>query len=1188
MSRALLFACLVLPLCADVEPHAGMLRFPDISEDHIVFVYANDLWTVPRAGGLASPLASPPGQELLPRFSPDGRSVAFVGNYEGNRDLYVCPVVGGTARRLTYHPDGETLCDWTPDGRLLFYSGREAGNPRTQQLYTIGAEGGAPEMLPIPYGTVAAVSPDGNWLAYTPYTTDFRTWKRYRGGLAADIWLFELDSHASRRMTDWEGTDTAPMWHGSEVYYLSDAGPAHRLNLWVYDVPSGERRQVTSFTEQDVKFPAIHSGPRPAIVFQLGAELRVHDLETGESAPVTIRIPGDRPKLRPQAVDASRFIQAWNLSATGKRAVVQARGDIWTLPAEHGRPRNLTASAGVAERDPAWSPDGRWIACFTDASGEYALALTQSDGRGETRVLSDSLDVFLRRPEWSPDSEHLSFNDKTGAVWLYSLASDSLRLVDRDPWASDIDVDFSPDSRWIVYARAGERPQSALWLYSLESGERTQLTSGFFNDSAPAFDRQGEFLYFTSNRSFSPQYEDLGSSFIYANTGILMAVPLRADQASPFAPESDEESWEEDVGEADEPEADPDDDGISGTWTCTVRGATLPEPVEITLLLELGEDNSVGGEVRSPLGDGTVTGTWNPDEGTLSLALVAENGELASLQAVLTQGQLAGTLESQGQSFDIEGSRAADGGEAAADPAEEVVIDLDGFERRALALPLEPGSFRRLESNDQGHLLFIRGGGHNGGAARIRIVDIRADAVEEKTVTSAGDFRLSGDRAKLLALGGGAPRILDARAGASGKPVVTAGMRCVIEPRAEWKQLLTDAWRIQRDWFYDPTMHGVDWVGVREHYEGMLADCASREDVSYVIGEMIAELNVGHAYYWGGDGESAPSLSVGLLGADLRLEDGAVRIARILEGAPWDHDARGPLSQPGVAVSVGDYLLAVDGVPLAPDRDPYAAFLGLAGQTVELTIGSSPTDEDPRRILVEPLRSERELRYRAWVEEKRAAVDAATDGRVGYIHVPDTGVNGQNNLIRQFFGQLDKEALIVDERWNGGGQIPTRFIELLNRPVTNYWARRDGRDWTWPYDAHQGPKCMLINGPSGSGGDMFPWLFRQSGLGPLIGTRTWGGLVGISGNPALIDGGYTAVPTFAFYEQDGTWGVEGHGVDPDIEVVDDPALMADGGDPQLEEAIRWSLEELERNPYTPPQRPAYPDRSGMGLPEDER
>ena len=525
-----------------------------------------------------------------------------------------------------------------------------------------------------------------------------------------------------------------------------------------------------------------------------------------------------------------------------------------------------------------------------------------------------------------------------------------------------------------------------------------------------------------------------------------------------------------------------------------------------------------------------------------------------------------------------------------------VVIELEGFERRALKVPVDRGNFYNLAVNHKGKLVYTRGALRGSdGKPSIKIFDLddeKNEKREEKTVVKeAGAFKMSANGKKLLVRKEKKMAIVDAAPDQKlDNPISLTGMTARIDPRSEWRQVFTEAWRIQRDFFYDPNMHGVDWPAIREQYAAMLDDCVSRRDVAYVLGEMIAELNVGHAYVRSaGDIEKEPEVSVGMLGADYELDNGAYRIARIHEGAPWDIDARGPLSEPNVDVKEDDYLLAVNGVPLDTGKDPWGAFQGLADKVVTLTVSEKPTlDDDARDVVVKPLASERRLRYRAWIAKNRKYVEDKTDGKVGYIYVPNTSISGQNDLVRQFFGQTDKQALIIDERWNAGGQVPTRFIELLNRPITNYWANRDGLDTPWPPDSHQGPKCMLINGLAGSGGDCFPYYFRQAGLGKLIGTRTWGGLVGLSGNPRLIDGGWVSAPSFAFYETDGTWGVEGHGVDPDIEVIDDPSLMVDGGDPQLDAAIEHMLTELERNPYTPPKRPDYPDRSGMGIRQEDK
>eukprot|EP00913_Durusdinium_trenchii_P022839 g21443.t1 len=1070
------------------RPHAGMMLYPDVSATHIVFVYANDLWVVPRDGGDARPLAAPPGREGFPRFSADGKTIAFMGNYDGNLDIYTIPSLGGRPKRVTHHPASERLCDWTPDGRLLFYSNGLSSMRRLSNIYTVSPNGGLPKPLPVPYGTVASISADGNWLAYTPNTRDTRTWKRYRGGMATDIWLFHLKTHEWKTITNWEGTDTQPMWHGKTVYYLSDNGKQHRLNIWAFDTTSGKHQQITHFSDYDVKWPSIGPGPngKGEIVFQAGSKLRLLDLASGKSKVVKVTIPGDRPTLRPKSVDVSKFVQELDISSTGKRLVVQARGDIWTVAAGSGPPRNLTNTDGVYERSPEWSPDGRWIAYFSDKTGEYELYVTQSDGRGSTRQLTKNGKTFRYRPTWSPDSKHIVFSDKTGALSITNVKTGATKHVDTDSFSRPMRVSWSHDSSWIAYAKSGQTRITSVWLYDVNSGKKHQVTAGMFADSWPTFDRKGEYLYFASNRKFTtPIYEDIGTTFVYANTDILLAVPLRNDVRMPGAPKIDDETWK-------------------GKKKTKSQKPVVAKPPK---------------------------------------------------------------------------------------KSKSLPIDLDGFERRAVILPTKAGSYSRLAVSATGKLFYVRGGAR--GTSTVPAIyqfDIKSKS-ETTVLAGVGGFSMSADGKKLLVRRGTSNYVIAAAPGQKpSRAVSMSGLSTQIDPRKEWKQILTETWRIQRDFFYDPYMHGVDWPAVRNQYAAMIADCATREDVSYVIGEMIAELNVGHAYVrGGGDTKSAPTVSVGLLGCDYELSHGAYRILKIYEGAAWDADARGPLSQPGVNVKAGDYLLAVNGTPVDTSKDPWAAFIGLAGKVTSITVSKKPKlDDSAREIVLKPLSSEGKLRYRAWVEKNRAYVAKKTKNRVGYIHVPDTGVNGQNELVRQFHGQRHLPALIIDERWNGGGQIPTRFIELLNRPVTNYWAVRNGRDWTWPPDSHQGPKCMLINGLSGSGGDAFPAYFRQAKLGKLIGRRTWGGLVGISGNPSLIDGGTISSPTFAYYETDGTWGIEGHGVDPDIDVIDDPSKMVNGGDPQLDVAIEHMLKELKARPYTPPRRPKYPKRLGIGIhPKDK-
>ena len=1090
------------PATAQVKPNAGMMRFPDVSADRIVFIYGEDVWIAPRSGGMASPLASPAGEESLPRFSPDGATVAFVASYDGNEDIYTIPTEGGPAKRVTYHPSAELLCDWTKDGKLIYSSDALAGLGRQAQLFVRGVDEPIPTQLPVPYGTNGAIDASGTWLAYTPYSHDYRTWKRYRGGLASDIWLFNLQTKESKRITDFEGTDSLPMWHESTVYYLTDAGPEHRLNVWAYNTQTSERYQVTKFADDDCKFPSIGPGPdgKGEIIVQNGSGVHLVSIPSGATTSVSITVPGDRPKIRPRNIDASNFITSVSPSPNAKRVVVQARGDLWTVPVKNGTARNLTRTSGVAERYPTWSPDGRWIAFFSDATGEYELYTMQSDGSGEVKQLTRDGKHFRFNPSWSPDSKWIYFTDKAGGMYLHSLETNETKNFDRDPRASQIDVSWSHNSEWVIYARDEDLrvSKSAIWIYNVLNGTKRKLTSGFFNDSQPTFDRKGDFIYFSSSRAFNaPKYEDVGTTFIYSGTEILMALPLRPDVKSPLLSKSDEEEWSKAEGDKKPAEDKKSDE-------------KKPEPD--------------------------------------------------------------------------------------AKPAFKAIeIVADGIESRSFKIPAGQGAFARLAVNDKGQLIYTKNStaedseNPNDGTS-IRLLDLSEEDPKDKTVVAGkSQFNITSDGKKLLVIEGAKSAwMVDAAPDQKlDKPISMDAMNMSVEPRSEWKQVLRDAWRIERDFFYDPNMHGVNWEGVYQHYAAMLDDCVSRRDVSFLIREMISELNVGHAYYNEGDVEQAPKANVGLLGAKFELQDNAFRLARIFQGSEWDYDARSPLIAAGV--KEGEFLLAVNSIPIDPKQDPYSNFRQLANKVVTLTISSDAAlDESDRKVAIRLLAGDSDLRFRSWIESKRKIVEEKSQGKVGYIYVVNTGVPGQNDLFRQFYGQINKEALIIDDRWNGGGQIPTRFIELLNRPATNFWARRDGKDWAWSPDSHQGPKCMLINGPAGSGGDMFPSLFKQNKLGKLIGTRTWGGLVGITSYPGLIDGSSVTAPSFAYYDLDGTWGIEGHGVDPDIQVIDDPALMTQGGDPQLDVAIEQMLTEIQNNGFKQPNRPAYPDRKGFGIKNEDK
>ncbi|MFK7770339.1 MAG: S41 family peptidase [Mariniblastus sp.] len=1141
----LIFSLGVFACCdgihAQTTPSGGMMKYPDVSKDKIVFSYANELWVVNRDGGMASPLASPKGSERFPRFSPDGKTIAFSGNYEGGTDLYTIPTGGGMAERKTFHPSSELLCDWMPDGKSLIYSSNGlAGLGRQSQLFTIGVKKTLPDRMPVPYGTNGAVSADKKWLAYTPHSRDSRTWKRYRGGMASDVWLFNLKDKTSKQITDFEGTDSLPMWNKGVVYYLSDAGDEHRLNIWSYTVSSGEREQVTKFDDYDCKWPAIGPGTDGSgeIVLGNGSDLYLVDLKTKKSKKVDVSIPGDRPTLRAQKVDASDFIESGDISPTGKRVTFEARGDIWTLPVKNGAPRRLTKTNGVAERNPIWSPDGQWIAYLSDESGEYEVYVTQSDGRGETMKLTSDGDCYRELQNWSPDSKHITFTDKTGKLFLLTVASKETKLVDTDPTATAITPSWSHNSQWICYANNSNSraPIGSIFVYDVTNGTKKQLTDDYFNDGSPVFDKKGEYIFFQSNRSFgSPQYEDLGQSFIYANTGVMVAMPLRSDVKHPMLPKVDEETWKDEKEDGDKDDAEKEN-------TEKEEGADKDAKKEDDAEKTDGDDKQKDAEKKD--GD-----------------------------------------KKDGDKKD--GAKKNDKKDENSKPFE---IEFDGIERRAFQLPVGNGNFSSLAVNDKNQLLYAeRPARGSGGEPAIKLLDLSADKKEAKEVAKgARNFGISADGKKMIVLKRGGFFVADAAPGQKlDKSVSTDGMTVMIDRRQEWRQMLREAWRLERDFFYDPTMHGVDWDAVWEQYEKLLDDCVSRADVGFLMGEMISELNVGHAYYRGDDVPSGPQNDIGLLGCRFEIDGKSYKIAELFQGAKWDVDARNPLVSAGV--KEGQYLLAINDQPLTTKQNPYELLRGTLGQTVTLTVSDdAKIDDEDKRVSVKTIRSDANLRFRGWIEANRKYVSDKTDGKVGYIYVVNTGVPGQNDLVRQFFAQMGKEALIIDDRWNGGGQIPTRFIELLNRPRTNYWAKRDGMDWSWPPDSHQGPKCMLINGMAGSGGDMFPALFKQSKLGKLIGMRTWGGLVGISGGPSLLDGSAVTMPSFAYYEKDGTWGIEGHGVDPDIKVIDDPAKMADGGDPQLDAAIDQMLKEIKSNPYKAPKRPAYPDRSKFGIEADDQ
>src|SRR5574338_61932 len=1081
---------------------ARMFRYPAVSNDRIAFVYAGDIWVAPKTGGNSVRLSSPLGEESFPRFSPDGSKIAFSGDYDGNVDVYVVSVYGGQPKRLTHHPMDDRVLGWTPDGsRVLFASSRESGRQRYNQFYTVGLEGGLPQKLPVPYGEFGAYSPDGKQLVYMPMSQDFRTWKRYRGGWAPDLWSFDLTSFASRNLTNDPAIDSQPMWHGNTLYFMSDRGVNQRQNIWAMDMatPGAKPRQVTQFNDFDITFPS--AGP-DAIVFQAGGRLYLLDFATGKANEVRVNVVTDEMSLRPRTAKAESLIQDASSSPSGKRAVFEARGDLFSVPAEYGAVVNITRSSGVAERSPRWSPDGKTLAYWSDRSGEYELTLRPADGSAPEKKVTTLGAGFRYAPHWSPDSRKLAFIDQAMRMRIYDIDTGKIAEVDQSPeWIAQGGLDnfrfqWSPDSRWLTYARPVTPSNTAIFLFDTKSAKLNQVTSGYLNDTQPTFDPEGKYLYYASDRAFTPVYGSFDNSWTYANPTQIVAVPLRKDIKSPLFARNDAENASADTGKKDDSKKDESrKEDAKGTQAAAAKSESKPA------------DEKKADEKPTP--------------------------------------------------------------------PSNVDIDIDGFEARAVVLPPKNGNYSGL-SAVKGKVLYRRQPRTGSGDDKSPIVYFDLEEREEKTILDDADgFEVTADAKKVFVVNNRKFAFVDLKEKQKfEKTMATADMEAPVEPRAEWRQLFADTFRFERDFFYDPGMHGVDWAAMRDRYGKLVDDAVTRWDVDWIIGEFIAELNSSHTYKGGGDMEKPIQRSVGMLGVDWELANGAWRIKKIIRGGPWDAGARAAVDDPGVNIKEGEYVLAVNGIPMDTKTDPWASFDGLGDKTIVLTVNGSPSATGARQVVVKADKDETDLRFRDWIEKRRKYVDKATNGKVGYVYVQSTGVDAQNELMRQFMAQWQKDGLVIDERWNSGGQIPDRFIELLHRPILSYWAVRDAHPQQWPPVAHAGAQVMLINGWSGSGGDAFPFYFREAGLGPLIGSRTWGSLIGLSGSPTLVDGGTVTVPTFRMYDPKGQWFAEGHGVEPDIPVDEDPTALAKGTEPQLDRAIKEVMDRVAKQPPKP-SRPPY-------------
>lgn len=1090
MIRTLLLLCISIATLqtAHAQVDAGLFRYPDVSKTEIVFTYANDIWIVNKEGGLASRLASPPGVESFPKFSPDGRSIAFSGNYDGNLDVYTIPSTGGVPLRLTSHGMPDRVIDWTPDGKgVLFASRRESGRDRFNQFYTIPATGGPVSKLPFAYAEFGSYSPDGKQMAVTFISQAFRNWKRYRGGWRANIHVFNFTDNSSENISNGDiAGNEFPMWKDHYIYFLSDRGSDQRMNLWRYDISTRSSEQLTKYTDYDIHFPS--AGPDD-IVFEVGGQLCLFSFSTQQVKTVKINVVTDRASLKPRPATADKYVQHVTLSPDGNRALVEARGEIFSVPAENGPVKNLTRSAGSAERYPAWSPDGKSIAWWSDQSGEYELWVAPAGQESNPRKVTSYGKGFDYSLFWSPDSKKIVFIDQAMKIRMVEIESGTSTEIDHalrfmHGGCEGFTGSWSADSRWFAYSRDLENGHNAIFIADAGNKKTTQVTGGYYSCFSPAFDPEGKYLFLTTNQSFSPYYSDLDNSFIYANSTQLAAISLKKTTSSPLAPKNDTVAIAADEAKK--------------TETADKKNTKKKEP-----------------------------------------------------------------------EADKEKDKKA------------VEIDFDGLEQRMVILPVPPGNYGNTAAA-KGKVIYLKTpstGSSPDEKAVLKYFDL--EKREEKTILeNADNFSLSANGEKMLVQRDNSFAIIKAEEGQKFEKTLRLGeMEMQVDPVAEWKQLFLDAWRMERDYFYDPGMHGVNWNTVKERYGKMLESAITREEVDFIIGEMIGELNASHTYHGGGDMERTSSKSVGYLGIDWQADGNYYKVKTIIRGAVWDAANRSPLDLPGVPVKEGDYILAVNGNPISTSQEPYAFFQGLARKTVEITYNSTPSFSNAKTVLLQLLDDEYKLRYLAWVEANRKRVDEATRGEAGYVYVPSTGQDGQEELVRQLNAQWNKKALVIDERFNSGGQIPDRFIELLNRTPLAYWATRDGSPWSWPPNANFGPKVMLINGWSGSGGDAFPDFFRKRGLGPLIGSRTWGGLIGISGMPNLIDGGSITAPTFRMYNPDGTWFREGHGVDPDIEVDENLGAFSKGTDVQLERAIQEIKAAIQSKGYKAPQQPAYEKRN---------
>ncbi|MBS1489055.1 MAG: PD40 domain-containing protein [Bacteroidetes bacterium] len=1074
----LLFWVLASVAASAIDPKdTRMLGQAAISAHHIAFVYAEDLWVANTDGTQPRRLTVDEGVESNPFFSPDGKWIAFNAQYDGNTDVFIVPTEGGVPTRLTYHPGQDIVRGFTPDGKnILFASQRAVFTNRYQQLFTVPVTGGYPTQLEIPNAAYATYSPDAARMAYTPLQDAFREWKHYRGGTISTIWIFSFSDKSVAKIPQPQGgcNDTGPQWVGDKIFFRSDRDG--EFNLFSYDVNSKEVKQLTDFKD----FPVINmTAGANQLIFDQSGYLHVYDLASSSEKKMTVGIAADLQELRPRYVKGGDYIRYGDVSPSGSRAVFDFRGEIVTVPAEKGDPRNLTETPNVHEQYPAWSPDGKSIAYFSDVSGEYELHIKPQDGKGDERKFKLNGTGFYAFIKWSPDSKKICFVDNGRNLYVLDIASSAIKKIDSDelyvPGAFREQFgDWSSDSKWIAYTKITDTNFQRVYLYSVEQGKSFSITDGLSDATEPQFDPNGKFVAFFASTDAGPvvNWFDQSNQDMQATRSIYLAT-LQKETISPLAKENDEEITKEEKKE------------------------------------ELKKDD-----------------------------------------------------KSKDKKEDVK-------------KEEALKIDFEGMESRMIDVPLKAGNYRGLGITKDGDLLYISYSA-NSGAGMLHKYNLKKR--KDSEVTSMDSYSLAVNKKKMIYVADQSWYI--SNAGEKGEaPLNVNAIEVKIDPVPEWAQTFDEAWRINRDYFYDPGMHGADWPAIKKKYEPFLSHLSCRSDLNLVMQWMGSELAVGH-HRLSGAGEklnNPPTVKGGLLGADFKMANGRYQLKKIYGGLNWNPSLRSPLTEPGVNAKAGDYLLAVNGKDLSSSENIYKYFEATAGKIVEITLGSNANYTGSRVAKVVPIENESALRNRDWVEGNLKKVTEATKGQVAYVYVPNTAEAGHTYFKRYFFPQANRQAIIVDERFNGGGQLADYYIDILQRPYQAHWNMRYGKDLKSPSASIQGPKVMIIDETAGSGGDMLPWMFRKFKVGTLVGKRTWGGLVGVLGYPEFIDGASITAPNVGIWTKDG-FVVENEGVAPDIEVEQTPADVINGKDPQLQKAIEVALKELEKNPPTEPQRPPYPVR----------